>query len=80
MAVFKLTLTLDTSNEDYKKYKEMLPDYEELMRTKISSIVSKYTETEAVNNKSQFLKKSKKFFGKCITILHLFTVLDLVIS
>ncbi len=60
VAVFKLTLTLDTSNEDYEKYKKMLPDYEELMRTKISSIVSKYTETEAINNKEPILEEIKE--------------------
>jgi len=60
VAVFKLTLTLDKSNEDYKKYKAMLPDYEELMRTKISSIVSKYTETEVVNNKEPILEEIKE--------------------
>ena len=38
----------------------MLPDYEELMRTKISSIVSKYTETEAVNNKEPILEEIKE--------------------
>lgn len=57
IAVFKLTLTLDKSNEDYSKYKSKLSDYEELMRTKISSIVSKYNETEVVNNKDQILEE-----------------------
>ena len=38
----------------------MLPDYEELMRTKISSIVSKYTETEAINNKEPILEEIKE--------------------
>ena len=57
IAVFKLTLTLDKSNEDYKKYKAKLSDYEELMRTKISGIVSKYNETEVVNNKDQILEE-----------------------
>ncbi len=51
MAVFKLTLTLDKSNEDFKKYKGKLMDYEELMRTKINSVVSKYTVEEVINNK-----------------------------
>lgn len=51
VAVFKLTLTLNKENEDYKKYKDKLTDYEELMRTKVNSVVSKYTETEVVNNK-----------------------------
>lgn len=55
--MFKLTLTLDKSNEDYKKYKAKLSDYEELMRTKISGIVSKYNETEVVNNKDQILEE-----------------------
>lgn len=59
IAVFKLTLTLDKSNEDYEKYKEKLSDYEELMRTKVSGIVSKYSETEAVNNKEQILEEIK---------------------
>lgn len=59
IAVFKLTLTLDKSNEDYKKYEEKLSGYEELMRTKVSGIVSKYNETEAVNNKEQILEEIK---------------------
>lgn len=43
--------------KNYKKYKAKLSDYEELMRTKISGIVSKYNETEVVNNKDQILEE-----------------------
>ena len=43
--------------EQYGKYKAKLSDYEELMRTKISGIVSKYNETEVVNNKDQILEE-----------------------
>lgn len=57
IAVFKLTLTLDKSDENYEKYKKKLTNYEELMRTKVSDIVSKYNETEAVNNKSQIVEE-----------------------
>ena len=60
VAVFKLTLTLNKKNEDYSKYKGKLSSYEELMRTKVSSIVSKYNETEVINNKDEILEEIKE--------------------
>lgn len=60
VAVFKLTLTLDKSDEEYDKYKSKLTSYEELMRTKVSDIVSKYDATEVVNNKDQILEEIKE--------------------
>ena len=57
ICVFTLTLTLDKSNSDYEKYKERLSSYEELMRTKVTGIISKYNQTEVVNNKEQILKE-----------------------
>ena len=60
IAVFKLTLTLDKSSKEYEKYKSKLSGYEDLMRTKVSSIVGKYNETEVVNNKEQILEEIKE--------------------
>lgn len=58
IAVFKVTLTLDKSKEeDYKKYKSKLTEYEQLMRTKVTGIISKYTSTELSNNKEQILEE-----------------------
>lgn len=54
-ASFKLTLTLNKSDEAYKKYAETLKTSEELMKSKINTVVSKYTKYEVENNQQAIL-------------------------
>lgn len=54
-ASFKLTLTLNKSDEAYKKYSETLKTSEELMKSKINTVVSKYTKYEVENNQQAIL-------------------------
>lgn len=55
IAVFKLTLTLNKKDENYSKYKDKLGSYEELMRSKIDDVISKYTVKDVVNSKDAIL-------------------------
>lgn len=54
-ASFKITLTLNKSDEAYKKYSETLKTSEELMKSKINTVVSKYTKYEVENNQQAIL-------------------------
>lgn len=59
-ASFKLTLTLNKGDEAYKKYAETLSESEELMKSKINTIVSKYTKYEVENNQQAILEEIVK--------------------
>lgn len=59
-ASFKLTLTLNKSDEAYGKYVETLKTSEELMKSKINAIVSKYTKFEVENNQQAILDEIVK--------------------
>lgn len=54
-ASFNLTITLNKSDESYEKYAETLKNSEDLMKSKIDNIVSKYTKYEVENNKQAIL-------------------------
>lgn len=54
-ASFILTLTLNKSDESYEQYAETLKNSEDLMKSKINNIVSKYTKYEVENNKDAIL-------------------------
>lgn len=45
-AQFEVTLTLNTDDENYSKYKDKLSTYEQLMRTEVNSVVASYTASE----------------------------------
>lgn len=49
-ASFKLTLTLNKEDEAYSKYIDKLTSNEELMKSEVNKIVSKYTKYEVENN------------------------------
>jgi flagellar basal body-associated protein FliL len=56
-ASFKLTLTLNKDDESYSKYISKLKDNEELMKSEVNKIVSKYTKYEVENNQEAILEE-----------------------
>lgn len=56
-AQFNITLSLNKKADGYSKYNEKLKDNEELMKSKIMSIVSKYTTAEIQNNQTAILEE-----------------------
>lgn len=44
--IFNVTLSMNTKNEDYKTYSESISDYEQLIKSTISDVVSSHTEAE----------------------------------
>lgn len=43
---FNVTLSMNKNHEDYKKYSEIMTDYEQLIKSTIGDVVSSHTETE----------------------------------
>ena len=66
-ARFGLTLTLDKSDKSYEKYIEKLKTSEELMKSEITKVVSKYTKYEVENNQEaiadEIVKTLRKLFN-----------------
>ncbi len=56
-ASFKLTLTLNKDDESYSKYISKLKDNEELMKSEVNKIVSKYKKYEVENNQEAILEE-----------------------
>lgn len=44
--LFSAALAMNTKHEDYKTYSETIADYEQLIKSAISNVVSSHTETE----------------------------------
>ena len=63
----KLTLTLNKGDEAYSKYVDTLKSNEELMKSEINKIVSKYTKYEVENNKQaiseEIVRELSKLFN-----------------
>ncbi len=59
-ATFKLTLTLDKTDESYEAYLEKLKANEALMKSEINKVVSKYTKYEVENNQEAILEEIVK--------------------
>ena len=64
--IFNVTLSMNTKNQDYKSYSESISDYEQLIKSTISDVVSSHTETEYRNDpdgiKEEMLKAVQDLF------------------
>lgn len=64
--IFNVTLSMNTKNQDYKTYSESISDYEQLIKSTISDVVSSHTETEYHNDpdgiKEEMLKAVQDLF------------------
>lgn len=56
-ASFGVTLSLNKKDESYEKHNEKLEKNENLMKSTISNIVSKYTESEFLKNQEAILQE-----------------------
>lgn len=66
-ASFGLTLTLDKRDKSYEKYISQLTAKEELMKSEITKVVSRYTKYEVENNQEaiadEIVKTLRKLFN-----------------